>query len=120
MAGLPAAASHEAVLALIDAADQAEAQVRRRCLPFGGRFLQREQGAQGREGRSDVRVRIYDIVHGRASRGREEDGGQEHRDGEQHHLHPVLSVRLRAGAVCSVSDVTPWHPTEGSWISIRT
>ncbi len=110
----PAFANHEAVLALIDAASRLrlrfDAGV---CLSVDGFYSENKVMKDGRIApMSQNGYMISSMIERLADAKRM---GVKNIEMENSTIFTLCSLfGLRAGAVCNVSDVTPWHPTEGT------
>ena len=109
----PAAASHEAVLALIDAATKLKLRFDAGvCLSVDGFYSENKVLKDGEVvPMSGSGYMISSMAERLADAKRM---GVKNIEMENSTIFTLCSLfGLRAGAVCSVSDVTPWHPTEG-------
>lgn len=109
----PAAASHEAVLALIDAATRLKLRFDAGVsLTVDGFYSENKVLKNGKIApMSGSGYMISSMVDRLADAKRM---GVKNIEMENGTIFTLCSLfGLRAGAVCSVSDVTPWHPTEG-------
>ena len=109
----PACASHEAVLALIDAATKLKLRFDAGvCLSVDGFYSENKVLKDGRIApMSQSGYMISSMVERLADA---KKMGVKNIEMENSTIFTLCSLfGLRAGAVCSISDVTPWHPTEG-------
>ncbi len=109
----PAYANHEAVLALIDAATKLKVRFDAGvCLSVDGFYSENKVLKDGKIApMSQSGYMISSMVDRLADA---KKMGVKNIEMENSTIFTLCSLfGLRAGAVCSVSDVTPWHPTEG-------
>lgn len=109
----PAFAHHEAVVALIDAASRLKVRFDAGvCLSVDGFYSENKVLRDGEIApMSQSGYMISSMVDRLAD---SKKMGVKNIDMENGTIFTLCSLfGLRAGAVCSVSDVTPWHPTEG-------
>jgi len=109
----PAAADHEVVLALIDAATKLKLRFDAGvCLSVDGFYSENKVLKDGKVApMSQSGYMISSMVERLADA---KKMGVMNIEMENATLFTLCSLfGLRAGAVCSISDVTPWHPTEG-------
>ena len=111
--GYPALASHEAVLALIDAATRLKLRFDAGvCLSIDGFYSENKVLKDGKIAPMSQTGYMLSSMVDRLSDAKRM--GVKNIEMENSTIFTLCSLfGLRAGAVCSVSDVTPWHPTEG-------
>ena len=109
----PAAASHEAVLALIDAATRLKLRFDAGvCLSVDGFYSENKVLRKGKIApMSECGYMLSSMVERLADA---KKMGVKNIEMENGTIFTLCSLfGLRAGSVCSVSDIAPWHPTEG-------